>query len=72
LSRLKRAEFGYLFVQENDCTRRVYDAECVPTQLVRRIISTEIGMPERWHWRDYPGVDELVRTYNALKGQIRV
>ena len=72
LSRLKRAEFGYLFVQENDGSRRVYDAECVPTQLVRRIISTQIGHPERWHWRDYPGVDELVRTYHALKGGIRV
>jgi XTP/dITP diphosphohydrolase len=72
LSRFKRAEFGYLFVQENEGTRRAYDAECVPTQLVRRIISNQIGWPERWHWRDYPGVDELVRTYHALKGQIRV
>ena len=72
LTRLKRAEFGYLFVQENDGKRWVYDAECVPTQLVRRIISTQIGMPQRWHWRDYPGLDELVRTYHALKGQIRV
>jgi ATP adenylyltransferase len=72
LSQLKRAEFGYLFVQENDGKRRAYDAECVPTQLVRRIISTEIGMPERWHWRDYPGIDQLVQTYHALKGHIRV
>jgi len=72
LARLKAAEFGYLFIQENDRTRRVYDAECVPTQLVRRIICASIGLPERWHWRDYPGVDELVRTYHALKGGIRV
>jgi diadenosine tetraphosphate (Ap4A) HIT family hydrolase len=72
LPRLRRAEFGYLFVQENDGTRRVYDGECVPTQLVRRIISSEIGLPDRWHWRDYPGVDQLVRTYHSLKGQIRV
>ena len=72
LGRLKSAEFGYLFVQENDCSRRVYDAECVPTQLVRRIICSELGLPERWHWRDYPGIDELLRTYHTLKGEIRL
>ena len=72
LTRLQRAEFGYLFVQENDGSRRVYDAQNVPTQLVRRIITNQLGIPERWHWRDYPGKDELVATYHALKGQIRV
>jgi diadenosine tetraphosphate (Ap4A) HIT family hydrolase len=72
LARLQRAEFGYLFVQENDGTRRVYDGQNVPTQLVRRIIATQLGMPERWHWRDYPGQDELLATYHALKGQLRL
>jgi inosine/xanthosine triphosphate pyrophosphatase family protein/diadenosine tetraphosphate (Ap4A) HIT family hydrolase len=72
LSRLRGAEFGYLFVQENDRTRRSYDGENVPSQLVRRIITAAIGMPERWHWRDYPGYDELIATYRALKDQIRL
>jgi inosine/xanthosine triphosphate pyrophosphatase family protein len=72
LTKLRCAEFGYLFVQENDGTRRAYDAQFVPTQLVRRIITSQIGLPERWHWRDYPGNDELVATYHALKGQIRL
>ncbi len=71
LARFQQAEFGYLFVQENDGSRRVYDAMDVPTQLVRRLIASEIGCPERWHWRDYPGLDELIATYHALKGQIR-
>jgi len=70
LSRLQRAEFGYLFVQENDGTRRAYDGQHAPTQLVRRIITSQLGIPERWHWRDFPGRDELVETYLALKGQI--
>ncbi|MGH7967549.1 MAG: HIT family protein, partial [Limisphaerales bacterium] len=70
LSMLERAEFGYLFVQENDGTRRVYDGHCAPTQLVRRVVTSELGMPERWHWRDFPGCDELVETYKALKGRI--
>jgi len=71
-SKLRRAEFGYLFVQENDGTRRAYDAHLVPTQLVRRIITSQLGLPQRWHWKDYPGCDELVATYDALKGRIRV
>lgn len=72
LARLRRAEFGYLFVQENDGRRRAYDGQNVPTQMVRRIITTHLGMPDRWHWRDYPGRDELLATYQALKGQIHL
>ncbi len=72
LVRWRSAEFGYLFVQENDGTRHVYDGHSVPTQLVRRIIATELQIAERWHWRDYPGCAELLATYDALKGQIRL
>ena len=70
LTRLRRAEYGYLFVQENDGARHAYDGQNTPTQLVRRIITTQLGVPDRWHWRDYPGCDELVATYHALKGKI--
>jgi hypothetical protein len=72
LARLQRSEFGYLFIQENDGSRRVYDGHLVPTQLVRRIITSAIGCPERWHWRDFLGQDQLLATYSALKGQIRL
>jgi diadenosine tetraphosphate (Ap4A) HIT family hydrolase len=72
LIKLRRAEFGYLFVQENDGTMRAYDGQLVPTQLVRRIVTTQLGLPQRWHWRDYPGYDELLATYQVLKGQIRL
>ena len=69
---MRGAEFGYLFVQENNGERRVYDGFNVPTQFVRRIITTDLGVPERWHWRDYLGQNELIATFEALKGQIRV
>jgi hypothetical protein len=72
LPRLRAAEFGYVFVQENNGERRTYDGHGVPTQLVRRIITRELGMAERWHWRDYLGQEELIATFEALKGQIRV
>ncbi len=72
MAKLSRAEFGYLFVQQNDGARRAYDGRDVPTQMVRRIITSQLGLAERWHWRDYPGHDELIATYNALKDQIRL
>jgi len=72
LPKMRRAEFGYLFVQENDESMRAYDAQFVPTQLVRRIITSQLGLSQRWHWRDYPGYDELISTYQALKGRIRL
>jgi inosine/xanthosine triphosphate pyrophosphatase family protein/diadenosine tetraphosphate (Ap4A) HIT family hydrolase len=70
LTKLRRAEFGYLFIQENDGQRRAYDGHLVPTQLVRRIITKDLGFPERWHWRDYPGYEELLSTYHMLTGQL--
>ena len=69
---LRRAEFGYVFVQENDGSMRAYDGQLVPTQLVRRIIAKQMGLSDRWHWKDYPGCDELVATYNALKGRLQL
>jgi len=72
LTRLRRAEFGYLFVQENDGARHAYDGQGVPTQLVRRIITAGLGLPERWHWRDYPGLKELAATCKALRGEIHL
>ena len=70
LTRLRRAEFGYLFAQENDGARRAYDGQHVPTQLIRRLIATAVGCPDRWHWRDYPGQREMLATFAALKGRI--
>ena len=72
LAKLKSAEYGYLLIQENDGTRHVFDGQNVPTQLVRRIITAQLGHPERWHWRDYVGQDELLATFNSLQGHLRL
>ena len=58
----------YLFLQTNEGRRFVYDAGIVPSQYVRRIVTRELGMSERWHWREYLGLDELKRTFAALSG----
>jgi inosine/xanthosine triphosphate pyrophosphatase family protein/diadenosine tetraphosphate (Ap4A) HIT family hydrolase len=59
---------AYLFLQTNEGDRFVYDAGVVPSQYVRKIITAELGMPERWHWREYLGLEELKRTLATLAG----
>ena len=61
----------YLFLQTNEGRRFVYDVGIVPSQYVRRIVTSELGMPERWHWREYLGLDELKRTLAELSGWSR-
>jgi SAM-dependent methyltransferase len=61
----------YLFLQTNDGRRFVYDAGIVPSQYIRKIVTTELAMPERWHWREYLGLEELKRTVAALSGWSR-
>jgi pyruvate kinase len=57
---------AYLFVQGGDGRRNVYQAGIVPSQYIRKIIATALGMPERWHWREYLGLDELKHTMATL------
>lgn len=61
-----RGSGGYLFVQQRG-RRRAYACDLIPSQLVRQVIAARIGMPERWHWRSYLGLDELCRTYTRLR-----
>jgi inosine/xanthosine triphosphate pyrophosphatase family protein len=68
LTEFRNRKQSYLFVQENDGRRRVYDVDSIPSQLIRKIITRELDMPERWHWREYLGLEELKKTYDDLSG----
>jgi diadenosine tetraphosphate (Ap4A) HIT family hydrolase len=68
LSEPSYRDVPYLFLQTNEGERFVYEAGIVPSQYVRRIVTAAIGMPERWHWREYLGLEELKRTFLALSG----
>ena len=61
-------EGPYLFLQTNARERYVYRAGVVPSQYIRQIIALHLGVPQRWHWRDYLGLDELNRTLATLVG----
>ena len=71
LAARKEANRGYLFLQTNEGRRSVYDAGHGSSQYIRKIVTAELGMPERWHWREYLGLEELKRTVAALSGWSR-
>ena len=67
LSHYKNLEDGYLFVDSPTSGMYIYDGSHVPSQLLRRYITTFLGIPERWHWRHYMGVDEMITTLDKLR-----
>ncbi|NMG31033.1 non-canonical purine NTP pyrophosphatase [Aromatoleum evansii] len=68
LASLRDNDDDYIFVQHRDGTRTVHFSEDFPSQFIRREITRQLGYPERWHWRDYPGIAELRATYDGLQG----
>lgn len=68
LAALRDRADDYIFVQHGDGARSLHFSEDFPSQMIRREITRQLGFPERWHWRDYPGVGELRATYDRLRG----
>lgn len=68
LASLRDNDDDYIFVQHGDGRRTVHFSERFPSQFIRREITRQLGYPERWHWRDYPGIAELRATYDVLQG----
>lgn len=71
LERFKVLPEGYLYVDSVIHGQVVYDAEHVVSQLIRKHITQELGIPERWHWRHYLGIDEMQETMKKLSGVIK-
>ena len=69
LTELRDVAEDYIFVQHNDGSRSVHFCEIFPSQFIRREITRQMGFPERWHWRDYLGLEEMRRTYQKLFGK---
>lgn len=69
LASLRDNKDDYIFIQHTDGMRTVHFSEDFPSQFIRREITRQLGYPERWHWRDYPGIVELRATYDRLQGR---
>jgi len=58
----------YFFYESNLKEKYLFEVpEIVPSQYVRQIIAFKIGKPEKWDWKTYYGIDELLKTLEKLK-----
>ncbi|HWD92255.1 MAG TPA: HIT domain-containing protein [Verrucomicrobiae bacterium] len=65
LSRHPQPESPYLLFGESLSAIRFTAAPSIPSQLMRRLIATQIGKLD-WNWRNYTGVEEFQRTINKI------
>lgn len=65
-----KKEISYLYVEDNDGERHLFPVrEAVPSQYIRKVIASRLGMPERWDWRVYQGMEEIKNTLKKLNGK---
>lgn len=70
LSKLKLYDNGYLYIDSSKNGKVIFDGANVPTQLIRMYLTKELGCEERWHWKDYLGIEEMKETFLKLSGKI--
>jgi len=57
---------SYLFFEDTKKNKWVFDAQIVPKQYLRRLLAVELGISDKWDWRNYPGLEEIDRTIRKL------
>jgi non-canonical purine NTP pyrophosphatase (RdgB/HAM1 family) len=70
LSKLKFYDNGYLYVDSVKNGKLIFDGKNVPTQLIRQHLTHRLGCQDRWHWKDYLGIEEIKQTLSKLSGKI--
>lgn len=71
LQQLKNFSEGYLYVDAPLNGHKIYDGYDVGSQLIRKIITKELGFEDRWHWRNYLGIEEMIETMKKFTGFIK-
>ena len=70
LNKLKFYDNGYLYVDSEKNGKIIFDGKNVPTQLIRQHLTHSLGCQDRWHWKDYLGIEEMKQTLSKLSGKI--
>ena len=52
----------YLWIRDGSGRSEAYAVEGVPSQYIRSQITKALGIPDRWHWRDYLGLSDIRET----------
>jgi len=58
---------AYLFLEENNEKYVFPIKEVIPPQYLRQVLAAKLGVPEKWDWREYLGIEELQNTIRKLK-----
>jgi diadenosine tetraphosphate (Ap4A) HIT family hydrolase len=62
----------YLFLEQQSGKKYIFDIpEVIPSQFLRKVIAHEIDEPDKWDWKEYWGLDEMVRTLRKLRGKFK-
>ena len=70
LKQQSESRMPYLFFEDNEGKRYLFNVtSTIPSQYIRQLIAVNIGRQERWDWRSYYGLDEMVRTIGRLEGK---
>lgn len=56
----------YLFYEDNNENKYVFEAHQVVSQYFRQILALELGAEEKGDWRNYYGKEELLKTLEQL------
>lgn len=70
LNKLKFFDNGYLYVDSEKNGKLIFDGKNVPTQLIRQHLTHKLGCKDRWHWKDYLGIEEIEQTLSKLSEKI--
>jgi ATP adenylyltransferase len=58
----------YIYIQQNDGSQWILSAINIPSQLLRRVISTQLGRPDLYDWRENPEHGIVEATIGRLQG----
>jgi ATP adenylyltransferase len=58
----------YLYIEQPLGSGRVAAHMGLGSQVLRRAIAAYLGVPEQFSWRDYPHIETVSRTIQALRG----
>jgi hypothetical protein len=56
----------YLCLRDGSGKAMAYKINGIPSQYIRTIVTKYNGYPERWHWRDYLGLQEIAMTISIF------
>jgi ATP adenylyltransferase len=58
----------YIYIRQNDGSQWLFSALNIPSQLLRRVISMQLGRPELYDWRENPEHGIVEATIRRLQG----